>query len=57
MINPTLTPRQEAEHLKNLLCDPDDWLSARVLETYYADQNQIVTRLNTSSPTNDEEEQ
>jgi hypothetical protein len=34
-LTPYLQPDEEAALLKNLLCDPDDEISRRVLELHY----------------------
>lgn len=45
-----LTTQEEAQLLRNLLTDDDDWVSRRLLEIYYEAQNATAIRINTSSP-------
>ena len=45
-----LTTQEEVQLLTNLLTDDDDWISRRLLEIHYEDQNASVARINTSSP-------
>ena len=45
-----LTTQEEAQLLRNLLTDDDDWISRRLLEIHYEAQNASVARINTSSP-------
>ena len=37
----TITPHEESELLKNLLSDPDDWISQRILQIHYDTLNQM----------------